>query len=214
MARGVDLMTTKFNRNNIKGDGPDRTTLPLAKKLGTVSQSIIDLCLFELNSKKLNEVNHCGTEMYPISVTSPLMQLFSPDYKQTLLQLPTNTGEHERDYVIANSPIVDEIDKYLNKFKYFRGRFANLPAGEIIDWHIDTNTSVYCRIQLTITGTTTWLIKCKNEITEITIPAGEIWFFNTGYSHRVENRENIDRWSIILNCDYSEIARVFGNITL
>lgn len=210
----TDRTITTVNRRNVKGSGPERDLLPLARHLGDVPQEVIDACLREINEKGLDQVNHCGSDSYPISVTSPLMKLFSMEYKQTLLQTPETDGLEERDYTRDNSPIMEVIKKHWPNLRTFRARLAKLPPGEVIDWHIDTNTSVYCRLQLAIQGSCTWYIKGRNGVETFEIPQGGIWFFNTGFSHRVENHSDQDRWVIILNCDYAEIEETFGDIKL
>jgi len=83
---------------------------------------------------------------------------------------------------------------------FYRARLAILPAGACLDWHIDTDTSVSCRIQIPLQGSMTWQIRKKDRLEVSHMKPGSIWFTNTGYEHRVENVGNEDRVVLTIGC--------------
>lgn len=203
------------NRKNVSGTGPDRDQLPLGLRLGSVPASIMEVCNREIDRSIAEGISHVSTEYYPISSDSPLIDLFSKKYVQSMVQIPETDGQDERDYTRKFSPVVDAMAAEYPDLRFFRGRLAKLPPGEVLDWHIDTNTSVYCRLQFFIRGGCTWMIRNrKNPVETWDVSAGQVWFFNTGFMHRVENHTSEDRWVLIINCDYDSIEKTFGRIEI
>ena len=68
----------------------------------------------------------------------------------------------------------------------YRLRISEMPPGHELNWHIDSDTSVMCRAQICLTeNDSVFQFKRKGKIEEFTMKPGELWFINTGWSHRV-----------------------------
>lgn len=199
------------NRAFVRGAGPKRETLPSFLRLGAVPQSLMDLAIQQIEVYESVAKNDMCTPTYGVCHDSPLVEHFGPLYVQNLLQGPVSDPENERDYTQPLSPVTEQIQRLLPDTQFFRARLSKLPPRGILPWHIDTNTSVYCRVQLMIQGQCTWQIRRREVVDTQTMRAGEFWFANTGYPHQVENHGEIDRWVITLNADYSELAASLGD---
>lgn len=198
-------------RNRVAGDGPPRQYLPSFLKLDTIDAEVMRLANLEIEQ---NGVCDCGTERYPISQGHGLKDYFGEDYLQHLLQHPATDGMDPRDYTVPVSPVIDALQKSLNGMSFYRARMSRLLPGHKAPYHIDTNTSVTCRLQFMIRGSCVWKIKRSGTEEQQRLNAGEIWFCNSGFPHEVVNDQDVDRWVMILDCDYKEIERTFGSIVL
>jgi len=205
---------------HIKGDGPDRKLLPNYYKLGDVN----DVGSFEAFRESVkrqvdkwpnrNDINNSA--MYEIAQTCSLKTYFPSTYRQLLFQQTNPKLEREEtefDYVgYTVHSIYEEIGKILYELvpNHFRARVAILPPGEVLDWHIDSNTSYACRLQIPIIGSCHWQIRRRKEIESKVLQPGEVWFTNTGFSHRVENNGTEDRVVLLVGCRFDDIKSRFS----
>ena len=73
-----------------------------------------------------------------------------------------------------------------------------------MNWHIDQDTSVICRAQLCLNeNDSVFQFNRKGKIEEFSMKPGEIWFINTGWSHRVVTNTKLRR-SAIFGFDYKD----------
>lgn len=200
----------RSKRDRVIGNGPDRKTLPTFRHLGSVDDAVMALAIAEARQAECD----CGKDHYPLSIEHPLKYHFGEDYIQHLLQHPVTNGLDPKDYIVNASPIVDVLRKTLNGMAFYRARMSCLKPGHVAPWHIDTNTSVACRLQFMIEGEAKWSVKRGGEIETQIIRPGEIWFCNSGFPHMVENCGVGNRWVMILDCDYMELEKTFGSIKL
>ena len=94
---------------------------------------------------------------------------------------------------------VSVIKKYLedNFGEVYRARISVMPPGHELFWHIDTDTSVLCRMQLAIRAEGSEF-QFRNRIEgerSLVMENGNAYFVNTGWSHRVVNKDN---WRVVL----------------
>ena len=210
---------TNMARQNVRGDnGPDRQELPSYRLLGALS--FTDSCvilgavqaLLSEVGEAHNDINNA--EAYQIAQGCPLKTYFPPTYRQVLLQKPMTDGSTEEDYRCIRGHQGLKIYHSLKSFgltDFYRARLAVLPPGGVLDWHIDTNTSVSCRVQIPIIGNCIWGINRKNKVGQQCLRPFEVWFTNTGYSHRVENTHPTeDRVCLVIGCHYDAIKKWFN----
>jgi len=212
---------TSTARQNVRGNnGPDRRDLPNYKKFGAIDwvefdalKYVTEFILNEIGPEH-NDINNA--EAYQIAQGCPLKTYFPPTYRQVLLQQPLTHGAEEEDYrAVVRFPKDAglKIFSILRQFglrDFYRARLAILPPGAVLDWHIDTNTSVSCRVQIPIIGDCRWEIKRNNEIEQQFLRPSEIWFTNTGYAHRVKNIHHTeDRVCLVIGCHYDAIKKWF-----
>jgi hypothetical protein len=166
-----------------------------------------------IHPKDYNDI--VNPDIYEIAQACKLKTYFPAAYKQILLQVtgdrPENSDEVPDEWEYQNyREGATEFEGLINQFvePHFRARIAYLPAEETLDWHIDTNTSYACRIQIMIHGTHKFMINRKGEIAEQIMRAGEVWFCNTGFSHRVEVLGTEPRVGVVLGCHYKAIEKL------
>lgn len=193
------------NRRNARGQGPNRRFLPNYYKLGSFDEDFRDKCMsLALQNSDHNDIQK---SVYNMSKESPLCEFFPSSYRQILLQHAATSGLFEKDFIVDyQSDILSDLRRILNDLDFFRARLSVLPPRQSLDWHIDTDTSVACRIQFILSGDASWSIDRKGVIESKVMRRGEIWFANTGYLHKVENRSDQDRWVLTLGCDYASLS--------
>lgn len=204
-------------RARVRGNnGPDRKLLPSFHRLGIydpIHFRLLEGLVIEqlaMHPKDYNDIENPDT--YEIAQTCKLKTYFPAAYKQILLQVTGNRPEDadeipdEWEYQQYLGEAV-EFQGLINQFvdPHFRARIAYLPAGEELKWHIDTNTSYACRIQIMIHGMHKFMINRKGKIEEQIMQAGEVWFCNTGFSHRIEVLGDEPKVGIVLGCHYKAI---------
>ena len=100
------------------------------------------------------------------------------------------------------------IEQYLeNTFKTpYRARISVMHGGNELNYHIDTDTSVLCRVQIpVITEGSLFQWKTKTEEISLDMLTGNSYFVNTGWLHRVTNDSNNIRIVLIFGVDYNNL---------
>jgi hypothetical protein len=208
---------------NVRGTtGPDRRYLPnyyMLRRIGWADFAALRWYVTGIlhNAPDQNDIN--AAEAYQIAQECPLKTYFPPEYRQILLQrsMDGSGGLREEDYMVAPRLTDDAATKIVTLARIalgpavsiFRARLAILPSGKVLDWHIDTNTSVACRIQIPIFGECLWETKRRGTIEEQVLRPGEVWFTNTGYNHQVKGIGTGDRVCLILGCHFNDIEHYF-----
>lgn len=204
----------KVNKHHVRGTGADRADLPLYCKLGEFGQDLVDACMSIYNADKThNDIGRKDT--YEMSIDSPLKQYFPDTYQQVMLQLPATDGSNEFDYTNETkyADIINLARTYL-PVEFYRARLAVLYPGDVLDWHIDTNTSVSCRAHFVIQGNPEWFIDKKGNIEHKIFNKGEIWFTNTGYMHKAVNFTQDTRITLTIGMHSSELEKIVPDIRL
>lgn len=208
----------KFNRKHVIGTGIKRKFLPNFIKLGDFSQNkdFFDL-VYDIFKKNKN-LNHIGTDnYYPISLDSPLIKWFPSTYQQILLHTfhgdKDKEGQIEENYNVEIEEFKD-VHKFIKQYlpiKYYRARLAILYPGYELDWHIDTCTSVSCRVHFIIKGPSKWFVYRDKKVEEKELNTGEIWFTNAGYPHKVINDNKEERIVLLLGTHSDELVKINDN---
>ena len=199
-------------RGNVKGnpDWPSRNELPTFKLLkSSVPEDVLIQASDILDTHTGNDL---GTDSYEISTTCPHPALLEKNYRQILIQQQVEGQVDEKSYtnwLKGSDPIKNYLEHEFGTV--YRTRVTDtLPEG-VIDWHIDTNTSVMCRIQICIeaAGSIFEFIR-KGHIESFEMKRGEMWFINVGWSHRVTNHANQHRRVIIAGMEYPNLEPHFS----
>lgn len=189
-------------RKRVGGTGPRRDKLQTFVKLGNVPTSV----LFELNGiLDSNSGNDIGGDNYGISQNCNYDEVFnvSDKYRQILLQkriedASDDVNEYlytrwDPEYPVSHTRA--ELDKLFHNV--YRFRMSEMQGDHELNWHIDADTSVICRAQICLRNSDSVIeFKDKEGIHQLRMKAGEIWFINTGWNHRVLNGENSRRSAI------------------
>jgi quercetin dioxygenase-like cupin family protein len=218
MKEKCQLREPALVRARVRGEhGPDRKLLPSFHQLGTYNTSNFrKLEVSVINQLASHPSDHndiTNSEVYRIAQACELKDYFTSSYQQYLLQTvgirteDTNSIPDEWEYTDYNDSTIEFRDLF-NQFvdPHFRARIACLPAGQELGWHIDTNTSYACRVQIMIHGEHEFLIKRKGIIEQQIMRQGEVWFINTGFSHKVTVIGDEPRVGIVLGCHFAAIA--------
>ena len=202
-------------RSHVKGDnGPGRNALPTFHNLGTSTPEIVldeaRRIAYETTESDL------GTDTYRISKDCPVTQLVPDDYKLILLQQeePGSDQSEEINYTVWKDG-TEEIQKYLEgKFgKVYQTRLTVTPPGGEIQWHIDLNTSVICRVQIgvDIDCFSEFQFNRRGSVSKLWMLPGQVWFLNTGWRHRVLNNSTKPRVVIITEVLYDDLKPHFND---
>lgn len=196
-------------RSHVRGTrGPRRATLPTFERL---SKKVPNDVLEEARQIAYADVtrNDLKTDKYKISVDCPLPTLFSQEYRQILLQeqVPYTDTHDEANYAVwaDTCPV---IEKYMESTfgAVNRTRVTVLAPGEELDWHIDTDTSVMCRVQIGVdVDGSEFQFNRKGKIEKFIMDPNELWFINVGWSHRVVNYSDTPRIVIIAGVLYENL---------
>ena len=169
-------------RSHVRGNrGPRRNTLPTFER---ISKQVPDAVLEEARQIAYADAsrNDLRTDKYKISVDCPLPDLFSQEYRQILLQeqVPDTDTHDEANYTVW-SDTCPQIQQYMESiFGYVnRTRVTVLAPGEELDWHIDTDTSVMCRVQIGVdVDGSEFQFNRKGKIESFIMDPKELWFIN------------------------------------
>jgi hypothetical protein len=176
-----------------------------------VPQAVIDEILQIANTYDGNDLRG---DNYQISQHCDVDNTFtsSSTYRQILLQeLNGDTDDEidEKNYIRWRSDVsTNKIQEYLDHaFKApYRARISVMHGGNELNYHIDTDTSVLCRMQIPVqTEGSTFQWKTKTEEVSLHMEQGKSYFVNTGWLHRVINPSNNVRIVLIFGVDYNNI---------
>ena len=191
-------------------NGPRRHQMQTHGVVSTdVPQNVIDEILKIAQSYTGNDL---GGDNYQISQHCDVKSVFtaSETYKQILLQECTAEDTiNETNYIYWRKDIdTIAIEEYLTKtfIKPYRARISVMHGGNELNYHIDTDTSVLCRVQIPA-KTTGSLFQWKTKTDEVSLDMqlGEAYFVNTGWLHRVINPADSIRIVLIFGIDYDNI---------
>jgi hypothetical protein len=188
------------NRKHVKGNaGPRRTELPTFSRL---DYNVPELVLAEARQIAFSDAaSDLGTETYKISMDCPVTDMVPTDYKLLLLQTQADDDEdNEINYSVWKDGTA-EIRDYLESMfgTVYQTRITVTPPGGEINWHIDLNTSIICRVQVGVDMVNSeFQFKRRGEVESLWIDDGETWFLNTGWSHRVLNRSTTESRVVII----------------
>ena len=196
----TECLIEKTKRQRVKGEGPRRNEMVTFAKLGEVAPNIVD----KLNSiADERQANDLGGDNYNISQLCDVENVFAPKdfYRQILIQEKDVEGDQTDEHVYTkynadiSVPFFEQI---------YRLRISEMTAGHEMNWHIDTDTSVMCRAQICLNDNdSVFQFNRKGVIEEFTMKKGEMWFINTGWSHRVVSHEKTRRVAIF-GFDYKD----------
>ena len=182
MTSDNECLIEATKRTRVGGEGPRRNDFVTFAKIGDVDPSLVE---------KLNEIadrrdgNDLGGDNYNLSQICKIEDVFNAagQYRQILIQEKAvdEVTVDEHTYTKYNEdvtvPFFDQV---------YRLRISEMPPGHELNWHIDSDTSVMCRAQICLTeNDAVFQFKRKGKIEEFTMKPGEMWFINTGWSHRV-----------------------------
>jgi hypothetical protein len=176
-----------------------------------VPQSVINEILNIANNYTGNDL---GGDNYQISQHCDVKSAFtaSETYSQILLQQLNEGADSEIDetnYTTWRSDLsTTAIQQYLeDTFKApYRARISVMHGGNELNYHIDTDTSVLCRVQIPVqTKGSLFQWKTKTEEVSLDMQQGNSYFVNTGWLHRVTNESNNTRIVLIFGVDYRNI---------
>jgi hypothetical protein len=175
-----------------------------------VPQAVIDEILHIANSYTGNDL---GGDNYQLSQHCDVKNVFtsSETYKQIILQECTSENTiDETNYMYWRNDIsTTAIESYLTTafVKPYRARISVMHGGNELNYHIDTDTSVLCRVQIPAQTTgSLFQWKTKTEEVSLTMKLGEAYFVNTGWLHRVINPTDSIRIVLLFGVDYKNIS--------
>jgi hypothetical protein len=175
-----------------------------------VPQAVIDEILHIANSYTGNDL---GGDNYQLSQHCDVKNVFtsSETYKQIILQECTSENTiDETNYMYWRNDIsTTAIESYLTTafVKPYRARISVMHGGNELNYHIDTDTSVLCRVQIPAQTTgSLFQWKTKTEEVSLTMKLGEAYFVNTGWLHRVINPTDSIRVVLLFGVDYKNIS--------
>tara|TARA_R110000868_G_scaffold385262_1_gene653054 strand:- start:1127 stop:1705 length:579 start_codon:yes stop_codon:yes gene_type:complete len=174
-----------------------------------VPQAVIDEILQIATSYTGNDL---GGDNYQLSQHCDVKTVFtsSETYKQIILQECTSENTiDETNYMYWRNDIsTTAIKNYLTTafIKPYRARISVMHGGNELNYHIDTDTSVLCRVQIPA-QTTGSLFQWKTKTEEISLDMnlGEAYFVNTGWLHRVINPTDGIRIVLLFGIDYENL---------
>ena len=174
-----------------------------------VPQAVIDEILHIANSYTGNDL---GGDNYQLSQHCDVKNVFtsSETYKQIILQECTSENTiDETNYMYWRNDIsTTAIESYLTTafVKPYRARISVMHGGNELNYHIDTDTSVLCRVQIPAQTTgSLFQWKTKTEEVSLDMQLGEAYFVNTGWLHRVINPTDSIRVVLLFGIDYENL---------
>lgn len=203
-------------RDRVTGNGPDRKELPNFKTIAKMPQEVIDELLqsYEDNPNN-NDVFRTEYVVRNIcAMTEHPPKAFFSMFYQELDPSTDDTSFIETRYKLWNDVLGPESAtvKWMNETfpNAFRSRLSVLQPGTGFDWHIDTNTSVACRVTCVLRNPDSkFEINRRGEIETMQAEVGDCIFTNTGWTHRVYNDTNESRINFLFSIEYKDIEKYF-----
>ena len=203
-------------RDRVVGSGPKRHELPNFKYLCNMPNEIIE----EFNNIYYNfsEVNFLkDKENYEIKDKCELVSMIPEKFQHILLQNKDENMEAddlmmELKYTKFTEHCTQKAKDWLNETfpGLYRARISVLHPGDLFDWHIDTNTSVACRVSCSLNNDdSTFEVKRRCMVDSNKFKVGECWFTNTGWPHRVFNNSDKIRINLLFGIDHKNIGKYF-----
>ena len=206
-------------KNRVRGKGKDRSYLPTYLKLFSFDDNTLKACFecIEKYGDRNDLYNYNKT--YPIANPSgvPIVTQINKNIQVIALQNYDEIGVPYLDssykkWICCSQ--VEIISKFLKqKFKnIWRCRITGIPSSDGLPWHIDTNTSVACRVYIPLSSNidekNLFEIKRRQMTYQLKMKIGEGYFVNTAFKHRVLNNTRDKRYSLIFNTTSEDIERV------
>ena len=203
-------------RDRVVGSGPKRHELPNFNYLCNMPEEIIE----EFNNIYYNfsEVNFLkDKENYEIKDKCELVGMIPEKFQHILLQNKDENMEAddlmmELKYTKFTEHCTQKAKDWLNETfpGLYRARISVLHPGDLFDWHIDTNTSVACRVSCSLNNDdSTFEVKRRGVVDSNKFKVGECWFTNTGWPHRVFNNSDKIRINLLFGIDHKNISKYF-----
>jgi len=200
-------------RDRVIGPGPSRENMPTFKTLIELPQIIMHDLLSIYSEHR--HVNYLNSKDYEIKDNCELAGKVPAKFQHILLQDKNSNLDERFDelkYTAWTEYCTPKVKNWLNQAfpNCYRARISILHPGELFDWHIDTNTSVACRVSCALNNdASTFEINRKGNIESRDFPVGELVFTNTGYPHRVFNNSTKQRINLLFGIDYKDIECYF-----
>lgn len=203
-------------RDRVRGPGPNRKDLPNFKILTKMPQEVIEDLLNLYND--YSGVNFLHSDEYEIKNCCNLQYAISKDFQHILLQDFDPDSDEKTFMEMRYLKWNEYISKYPRAKEWidsafpnaFRTRISVLKPGDSFGWHIDTNTSVACRVTCVLNNAdSTFEVDRKGVIERMEAEVGDCVFTNIGYPHRVHNETEDYRINLLFAIEYKDIAQYF-----
>lgn len=197
-------------RDRVRGSDPARRDLKVFEKIGTLPTDIVNQ-LIELTENYTE--NDLGGDNYEISKHCNFTKTFNAldqKYRQILLQSKkygdqTHTNEYVYTEWTNHAPL--DLVNFMKELigNTYRFRISVMAPDHELNWHIDTDPSVICRAQICLNEADATLeFRTKTEEYVLKMEVGDIYFINTGWSHRVVNKSKCVRKVSVFGFKFSE----------
>lgn len=207
-------------RQRIKGDGPRRHELPVFAHLATAGSQIVDELNYILDTHPTK--NDIGGDNYAITRSCDYKTHFEVDtdtqYRQILLQRSETPVDGKVDEFLYDTWNPDYKLRYTKMFmdsifdQTYRFRLSEMKGASEIGWHIDTDTSVACRAQICLNeNDSVFEFKDRSGVHQLRMKPGELWFINSGWSHRVVSGD-MTRRVAVFSFKYSDLSTSYKEI--
>jgi len=211
MENNEQCLIEQTKKMRVKGTGPSRRELAVYKQLATVTADELD---YLVSLGKNNTGNDLGSDAYNISKHCHYLEVFNANenYRQILLQRrdPEVHGSDVDEYLYtewADADLVKNLPTLAKIFRHvYRFRISVMKGHHELNWHIDTDPSVICRAQICLTPTrSVFEFKTKTDEHSLIMQPGEMYFINTGWSHRVVNHDDQERMVAIFGFHFDDL---------
>ena len=200
----------KTKRTRVGGSGPRRNKLVTFKKIGHVSNQVVNELNYILDTHTKNDI---GGDNYGISQNCNYEEVFNvgSSYRQILLQEKPEDNTSDVDEYAYTEWVNNHKLRYtrpaLNGIfdNTYRFRLSEMKGNHELNWHIDADTSVICRAQICLNeNDSIFEFKDKEGVKSLQMRPGEVWFINTGWNHRVVSG-NITRRTAIIGFHFDNL---------
>lgn len=204
-------MSYTRRRNVVGQNGPRRDELPTFKNLQlTLPRDVHWEIIREVNNNITNDLE----QGLFLNQDESFVYNLGDRYKQIYLQDPVEGSDKtlEENYTVwTKTPY---MQKFLeeNFGEVCRARISVTPSDFASHWHIDTDTSVLCRVQVIIQSDGCRLEFDRRNVREdCDFISGETYFINVGWKHRLVNPSvEIPKLSVIFGIKYAQLDKFFS----